>query len=159
MAKPIRAIKKTIRTEEEKKKESLDQLASELADHDAALKKTLELVRELHDSGILEAAHAMLKAKTDIAKIAVEQATRKPVTNMIHHVMGAAGVMAEIEPELTKKLLTSVAAGMEEAKDHLSSPPKVGLLDLLKAMNDPDVNRAVGFGIRFLKGMGKGLKE
>ncbi|MCS7464932.1 DUF1641 domain-containing protein [Paenibacillus doosanensis] len=159
MAKPITTIKKNIPTEEEKKKESLDQLAAELADHDAALKKTLELVRELHDSGILEAVHAMLKAKTDIAQIAVEQATREPVTNMINNVMGAAGVLAEMEPEVTKKLLGSISSGMEEAKEHLKSPQKVGMFDLLKVMNDPDINRAIGFGIRFLKGMGKGLKE
>ncbi|MFD0695246.1 DUF1641 domain-containing protein [Paenibacillus sp. GCM10027628] len=159
MAKPITAIKKKVFSEEEKKKQSLDQLTADLVDHDAALKRTLELVRELHDSGILEAAHSMLKAKAEIAKIVVGQATRKPVTNMINNLMGAAGVLTEMEPELTKKLIGSVASGMEEAKEHLESPKKVGILDLMKVMNDPDINRAIGFGIRFLKGMGKGLKE
>lgn len=159
MAKPIATIKKTVISEEDRQKHSLDQLSADLADNDAALKKTLELVRELHDSGILEAAHSMLKAKAEIAKIAVGQANRKPVTNMINNLMGAAGVLTEMEPELTKKLLSSVASGMEEAKGQLETPKKVGIFDLLKIMNDPDINRAIGFGIRFLKGMGKGLKE
>jgi len=159
VAKPIVTIKKTAVSEEEQQKQSLDQLSADLADNEAALKMTLSLVRELHDSGILEAAHAMLKAKGEIAKIVVGQATRKPVTNMVNNLMGAAEVLSEIEPELTKKLIGSVAAGMEEAKEYLEAPKKVGVFDLLKVMNDPDINRALGFGIRFLKGMGKGLQK
>ena len=29
----------------------------------------------------------------------------------------------------------------------------------MKMLNDPDVNRALNFGVHFLKGLGKGLKE
>lgn len=159
MAKPIKAIRKNMLTEEEKKKQSLDELTADLTDHDEALKKTLELVQELHDSGILEAVHAMLKAKKDIAKIAVDQATRKPVTNVINNLMGAAGVLSEMDPELTKKLLGSVSSGMDEAREYLKSPKKVGIFGLLKILFDPDINRVIGFGARFLKGMGKKLKE
>lgn len=117
----------------------------------------MEIVRELHDSGILEAVHSMLKAKESIATIALGQATRKPVTNMINNLMEAAGMLTELEPEVTKKLLSSVAAGMNEAEEHLQSNKKIGTFDLLKVMHDPDINRAMGFGIHFLKGLGKGL--
>ncbi|MED4890220.1 DUF1641 domain-containing protein [Weizmannia sp. CD-2023] len=33
------------------------------------------------------------------------------------------------------------------------------MFGLLKSLSDPDVNRAVGFAISFLKGMGKALQE
>ncbi|MBB6732060.1 DUF1641 domain-containing protein [Cohnella zeiphila] len=159
MAEPIATIRKNVLSEEDKRKAALDQLAADLAEREAALKQTLELVQELHDSGILEAAQAMLKAKADIAKIVVGQTARKPVTHMINNLMGAAGAFSEMDPELTKKLAGSLSAGLEEAKEHLQSPKKTRILDLMKAMNDPDINRAIGFGIRFLKGVGKGLKE
>ena len=29
----------------------------------------------------------------------------------------------------------------------------------MKVLKDPDINRAIGFGLHFLKGMGKGLQE
>ncbi len=29
----------------------------------------------------------------------------------------------------------------------------------MKVLKDPDINRAIGFGLHFLKGMGKGLKD
>lgn len=157
MAQPINAVRKNIVSEEDKKKQSLDELAAHLTEHDEALKKTLELVRELHDSGILEAVHAMLKAKKDIARIALDQASRKPVTNVINNLMGAAEALSEMDPELTKKLLGSVSSGMEEAREYLKAPRKVGIFGLLKILFDPDINRVLGFGARFLKGMGKKL--
>ncbi|MBH8599625.1 MULTISPECIES: DUF1641 domain-containing protein [unclassified Thermoactinomyces] len=158
MANPISVIKKRVLSEEEKKQQSLNQLKADLAENETALKKTLELVRELHDSGILEAVQAILKAKEEIAKITVSQLTRKPVINIINNLMGAAGTLAEIDPELTQKLLKSVASGMEEAGEHLQKNKKVGIFDLVKVLSDPDINRAISFSIHFLKGMGKGLK-
>ncbi|AOK89177.1 DUF1641 domain-containing protein [Paenibacillus polymyxa] len=159
MAKPISIVRKRILTEEERQKQSLDQLTADLADNGAALQKTLEIVRELHDSGLLEAAQSMLKAKESIAKIAVGQATRKPVTNIINNLMGAAGMLSEVDPELMKKLANSVTHGLNEADKHLKQNKKTRLRDLMKAMNDPDVNRAMGFGIHFLKGVGKSLSD
>ncbi|MCZ8513721.1 DUF1641 domain-containing protein [Paenibacillus filicis] len=159
MAKPIATIRKQIPTENERKKQSLDQLSADLAENDAALKKTIEIVRELHDSGILEAVQSMLKAKESIAKIVLNQATREPVTNLINNLMGAAGLLTSLDTELTKKLAGSVVQGMDEGSKHLQSNNKISMFDLLKVLNDPDINRAIGFGIYFMKGLGKGLKE
>lgn len=156
MAKPIHIVRKRILTDEEIKQQSLDQLTDQLADSEEALHKTLAIVRELHESGMLEAVESLLKAKAAIAEIALGQATRKEVTNIMNNAMGAAAVLTEIDPEQTKKLLSSVASGLNEAK--ASQGKKVGLWDLLKVIKDPDVNRALGFGMAFLKGLGRGLK-
>jgi uncharacterized protein YjgD (DUF1641 family) len=157
MAKPITMIRKNQYSEEELKAQSLTRLTDELSKNDEALDKTIRIIGELHDSGILEAVESMLKAKAKIAEVALGQVTRKEVTNMINNAMGAAGVLTEIDPEQTKKLLASVASGLEEAKE--SSQKKVSVFALMKALKDPDVNRAIGFGMSFLKGLGKGLKE
>jgi uncharacterized protein YjgD (DUF1641 family) len=117
------------------------------------------IVGELNDIGVFEAANAMLLAKEKIAKIALGQINREPVTNIINNLMSAAGVLSSIDPELTKKLASSVAAGMDEGSNHLQSNKKLGLFDLVKALKDPDINRAIGFGLHFMKGLGKGLKE
>jgi uncharacterized protein YjgD (DUF1641 family) len=159
MAKPISTIQKHIQTEEEEKNRKLEELKSILADNDTALNETLTLLRELHQSGMLEAAGSMLKAKEKIAEIAVSQAAREPVTNLINHATGAAGALAATDPEMTKKLVNSVLSGLNEANDHLQHQKQLGLLDLVKALKDPDINRAAGFGLAFLKGMGKELNE
>jgi uncharacterized protein YjgD (DUF1641 family) len=159
MAKPIKLIKKVVPTEAEKKSQSLEGLLSEVAQNKDSLLETLQLLQELHNSGILEAAGSLIKAKEEVAKIAVSQMTREPVTNMINNLMAAGGALTALDPEMTKKLIGSVAKGMEKAEKGLQSNSKVGVLDLLKVLNDPDINRAIGFGLNLLKGIGEGLKD
>ncbi|MEK5300875.1 DUF1641 domain-containing protein [Bacillus sp. FSL R10-2201] len=159
MAAPIQAIQKQELTEEELKQQKLEDLKELLANNEEALHQMFNIVGELNDIGMLEAANSMLKAKEPITKIVLGQVTREPVTNLINNMMGAAGALTELDPELTKKLVGSVLTGMDEGNQHLQSNKKVGILDLMKVLKDPDINRAIGFGLHFLKGMGKGLKE
>ncbi|EJR03846.1 DUF1641 domain-containing protein [Bacillus cereus] len=159
MAAPIQAIQKQELTEEELKQQKLEDLKELLANNEDALNQMFNIVGELNDIGMLEAANSMLKAKEPIVKIVLGQVTREPVTNLINNMMGVAGALTELNPELTKKLVGSLLTGMDEGNQHLQSNKKVGILDLMKVLKDPDINRAIGFGLHFLKGMGKGLKE
>ncbi|WP_338448444.1 DUF1641 domain-containing protein [Niallia oryzisoli] len=159
MAKPIQMIKKVELSEEEKQSQSLESLLSEVAENKDSLLDTLHLLQELHNSGILEAINSLVKAKEEVAKIAVGQMTREPVTNIINNAMAAGGALTELDPEMTKKLMGSVKKGLEKAEQGLKSNSKVGILGLMKALKDPDLNRAIGFGLNLLKGVGEGLKE
>lgn len=159
MAAPITMIKKHEPTKEELQQQKLEDLKTLLTENDDALNRILGIVRELNDMGVLEAADSMLQAKEQIAKVALGQITREPVTNLINNLMGAAGALTNLNPETTTKLVNSLTSGIDEGNKHLENNKKVGMLDLMKVLNDPDINRAVGFGIHFLKGMGKGLKE
>lgn len=159
MAKPIKTIQEAELTEEQKKGQSLEKLLNEIAENKDSLLDMLQLLQELHDSGILEAAGSLVKAKESVAKIAVTQLTRQPVTNMINNAMAAGGVLTELEPETTKKLLSSLSAGLKKAEEGLESGKKLGIFDLMKALKDPDINRALGFGFNLLKGLGEGLKK
>ena len=114
---------------------------------------------ELNHIGVLEAANSMLQAKEEIAKIALGQVTREPVTNLINTLMGVAGAFMNTNPELTTKFVNSAIKGMNEANDYLQTDHEIQVFDLLKSLKDPDINRALGFGIHFLKGMGKELKS
>ncbi|MFK2825767.1 DUF1641 domain-containing protein [Bacillus sp. B190/17] len=158
MAAPITSIQEHKQTEE-RTQQNLEDLQKLLADNEDALNKIFSIVSELNDIGALEAANAMLQAKEKIVDIALHQASREPVTNLINHFLGATGALANMDPNMTKKLAGSMTAGMEEANKHLHDDKQINMFDLLKVLKDPDINRAVGFGIHFLKGMGKELKE
>lgn len=159
MAKPIQVIQKTELTEEQIKMRSLENLISGIADNKDSLLETLELLQELHNSGIMDALGSLLKAKESAAKIAVGQLTRKPVTNMINNAMAAGGILTNLDPETTSKLAKSLTTGLQKAEQGLKADTKLGLFDLMKALKDPDINRALGFGFNLLKGIGEGLKE
>src|SRR4051812_22879299 len=104
MALPITMIKKSAQTEEQMKQQKLEELTALLAQNDEALTKTLDIIRELNNAGALEAASSMLQSKEKIAKIAVSQVGREPITNMINNLMGAAGMLTNVDAEVTTKL-------------------------------------------------------
>jgi uncharacterized protein YjgD (DUF1641 family) len=160
VAKPITTIQKQTVTEEEKREKTIEELKASLTEKEKAVHELLSIVKELHESGLLEAANAMLKAREDIAKIVIGQANRKPVTTMINHVIGIAQLLANLDPQLTSKLLESTASGVAEAyKQTKENGKKIGIFDLLKAVNDPDINRAIRFILSSLKEIGKRLHD
>ncbi|HEY4550823.1 MAG TPA: DUF1641 domain-containing protein [Bacillus sp. (in: firmicutes)] len=159
MAMPIKTIKRIELTEEQKKEQTLDSLLTEVVQTKDSLVETLDLLQELHNSGILDAINSLVKTKEEVAKIAVGQMTREPVTNMINNAMAAGGVLTQMDPEMTKKLMGSVAKGLERAEQGLQSNSTTGMLDIMKALKDPDMNRAITFGMNLLKGIGEELKD
>lgn len=158
MAAPIQTIKKQQLTEEQLKEQKLDNLKQLLSENEETVNQVFTIMAELNDIGALEAASKLLEAKEEVAHIALGQVTRKPVTNIINNLMGAAGALSNLEPETTTKLINSLNTGLDEANKAVDADEKVSVFKLAKMLNDPDVNRAMNFGIHFLKGLGKGLK-
>jgi len=159
MAIPITSIQKNVLSEEQAKQQKMDELQSKLAEHEEALNQILTIIGELNKIGILEAANSMLQAKEQIAEIALNQVTREPITNMINNVMGGASALTNLDPELTKTLVNGITNGMNEGNDYLQNPTKMNVFDIVKALKDPDFNRAVGFGMHFMKGLGRTLNK
>jgi uncharacterized protein YjgD (DUF1641 family) len=159
MGKPITTIAKEELKQEQIKMQKLDRLVDDISKHSDGLKQTMELLQELQESGIMEIVVSLIRAKEKVAKIAIDQMVRPPVTNMINNVMAAAGALSEMETDTTKKLVKSLSYGIMKAETGLKSGEKVGVFDLLKVLKDPDINRSLVFGLNLLKGMGEGLKD
>lgn len=159
MAEPITFIRKQIPTEEEIQQQKLEELKSLLTSNEDSLNRIMSIVNELNGMGVLEAAEKAIQAKEDIAKIALGQITRKPVTNLLNTLMGATGALMEADPENTAKLVKSAVAGMDAGSEFLETNQKIRIRELMKVLNDPDINRTIGFGIHFLKGMGRELNN
>lgn len=157
MAAPITEIHNPI-TEEDLKIQKIEELKMLVADNEDVLNSLFNILGDLNDSGVLDAATSMLKGKEQIAKVALGQVTREPVTKLINTLMGATGALMKADADQVTKLLTSALAGMDEGSKFIETDKKIGVMSLVKVLNDPDINRAIGFGVHFLKGMGKELK-
>ncbi|MED1949540.1 DUF1641 domain-containing protein [Brevibacillus centrosporus] len=159
MARPITKVAEPVMTEKDRQDQTVDSVLQSLANNPEGIQATIKLLQELHESGILGAVNAAIEAKEDIAKILVGQMVRPPVTNIINNAMAAAGGLTELDPEMTKKLMGGLTAGLKKADEALQSGAKIGIFDLMKVLSDPDINRAMAFGINLLKGLGEGLKD
>ena len=157
MAAPITKIKMIELTEEELQQAKVNELQALIVEQQQSLNKIIELTAELDKAGILDTLNAMIKAKDEIAGIAVHQASREPMTNMLNNAMNMAGILTSIDPEVTEKLKNGIADGIHEAELYSGTNDKISIIQLMKAINDPDINRTIKYGLDFLKGMGKGL--
>nr|WP_195891648.1 DUF1641 domain-containing protein [Bacillus ndiopicus] len=158
LAKLISTIKKEQLTEEQLQAQKLEDLKRLVTDNEEAVTQIFTILTELNDIGALEAASKLIEAKEEIAHITLGQLTRKPVTNIINNLMGVAGALSDMDPATTTKLIDALNSGIDEANKAVETDEKIGVLQLMKQLKDPDVNRAVNFGVHFLKGLGKGLK-
>ena len=120
MAAPITEIHNPI-TEEDIKLQKLEELKMLVTDNEEVLNNLFNILGELNDSGVLDAATSMLKGKEQIAKVALGQATREPVTNLINTLMGATGALMKADAEQMTKLLNSALAGIDEGRDRKST--------------------------------------
>ncbi|GKU80921.1 DUF1641 domain-containing protein [Niallia sp. NCCP-28] len=159
MAKPITKVEAPVFTEKEQQNQTLEKVLQDLSRNADGIKETIKLLQELHESGILGAINNLVEAKEDVAKIAVGQMLRPPVTNALNNAMAAAGVLTELDPEITKKLVGGLSTGLQRAEEGFRANKKVHIFDLVKLIRDPDVNRVVRFSIDLLKGLGEGLKD
>ncbi|KSU83516.1 DUF1641 domain-containing protein [Fictibacillus enclensis] len=159
MAQPITKIVHPARTEKELQEQSLEAILTDLAKSGDGIREMIKLFNELHESGILGSVNGLVEAKEKVAGIAVEQLLRPQITNAINNMMAAAGALSDTNPDMTKKLMGALGNGLEKAEKGLEANEKVGVFDLMKALKDPDINRAIGFGLNLLKGVGEGLNK
>ncbi|MBC2177576.1 DUF1641 domain-containing protein [Listeria booriae] len=158
MAEPISKIRRVEKTEDEVKQEKMAAIKDQIVTEDAAFLEALELVKALHDSGALDMINSALKAKEDIATTFLNEARKEPATNAINNLMISGKLLTDTKPEQTEKLLEGLANAQAKANESLKDDTTLGLFGLVKAMKDPDVNRALRYGLAFLKGVGQELK-
>ncbi|MCR8979795.1 DUF1641 domain-containing protein [Brevibacillus laterosporus] len=159
MAKPITKIAEPPVTKEEDQELHLTQLKEEIAMHAESIRQSVKLLDELHQAGVLETMQSMVQSKEKMAGIAVKQLVKPNVTKSINNVMALTEVLAQIEPEMTKKLVSSLTHGLQKAEEASAKESKIGMFDLFRALQDPDINRAISFGLHMLKGIGENLGE
>ncbi|WP_239255069.1 DUF1641 domain-containing protein [Listeria ilorinensis] len=158
MAEPISKIRETSPTPEEQQDQNLQELKNELAKEESGFKEMIEFVRLLNESGALEAVNSAVKAKEEIAKTFLNEWRKEPTTNAINNLMLTSQLLTETKPEQTAALIKKMKETAKQAKESAKEEEILGLFGLMKALKDPDVNRALRYGITFLKGMGENLK-
>jgi len=119
-----------------------------------ALKKSLDILVKANELGIISTLNNILEPEV--------------LDRAINFIMSPwllilADRLNEIMEILGRVDYESVKENVDLINDVLQSVPKeakpVGLVGLLGALRDPDVQKGLGFAIGFLKGLGKKLGE
>lgn len=157
MAKPSTSIQRTELNQTEATEQALQQLTQEVAKHSVALQSLLELAQELESSGVLAMGTSLLKAKDEVLKVVLEQVSKPGSTNAIQNTLRVVETFSRIDAQQVHILLNALVGGLESGREQFEKKPVLGFFDLVRALRDPDVNRALTLGLGVLKGMGESL--
>lgn len=109
----------------------------------------LTLINELTTNGDLLLEH-IASEKAIIRGLALAEAAADPIKNMPPQQI----------PPIRKHITYMMGATFEAlAKTDPKETPQVGMFGMLKYLNDPDVQKGLGFLMTLAKNLGKALKE
>ncbi len=122
-----------------------------------ALERLMDLAAKWQEEGIID----FLEGMTDIAMDSLSYITDPKVLKMMTNLMYFAGLLSKVDPTMIYVMVGNFGKELEKNMtiDTFKNPPKVGIFGLLKMMNDPDVQRALGFMFLMLKAFGKSIDE
>ena len=73
MAKAIRQINKSIPTEEELQLQAISDIMKAIGENRDAILTSLDILKNLHDIGVLQAIQGLVEQRVDVATIALKQ--------------------------------------------------------------------------------------
>lgn len=158
MAKPIHTIELQQPTAQQMEEAKMTSLVHELAQNEQALKKILSIVQQLDHSRSLDAVDSLLKSRTDVSHVVIDQLQKQPAQNLVLLVQALASVGALIDGEQTKAVVHNLKVQQEEriAERQKKRNP---VLHVLKLAKDPDVWQAAAFMLVLLKSVGSVLNK
>ncbi|KPV45200.1 DUF1641 domain-containing protein [Alicyclobacillus ferrooxydans] len=157
MAQPTTNIKYIEFTSEEQDIMALKELQAAVVERQEALERLLQVIQDLHESGIFDILHGLLVSKEKIAGILLEQILKPSVLGTVKNAMTAMGTVSKIDPNQLSTLTEALVSGLEAGQERLESNKKAGMFELAKALRDPGMNRALVLMLGFLQGLGQAL--
>lgn len=159
MAKAIRQIKKQVPNPVEEQTEAMAAIVGAFADNKDAILKTLNMLKQLNELGVLDAVNALLEKRTDVSVIALQQINQPAMYNAIKNAFNAFKFFSSVEPEKLQTILSGVDRGLERFTDAVESGEEQSLWKIGRSMSNPEIRTSLTSMIQFLRGMGEAFSE
>ncbi|MFC4618850.1 DUF1641 domain-containing protein [Camelliibacillus cellulosilyticus] len=154
MAKAITQIERFTVDPDDVRIQDKEALITALLERKQSMEALIELVEHLDDRGILDLLNGLLGKGDEVLAIAMKELNKPSLSDTLDHFMNLAALVSRLETKKLVDLAGHINHGMATAEKMVASGAKTSLFDLLSALKDPDVNRAITAMIGFLKGVG-----
>jgi len=125
-------------------------------EHAEALLDSLELLEQLHKSGVFELLRGALGAGDQILERTVEAAESPNGIRALRNLLILGKWLSSINPELLQCVANASAATLGSEEKPVIEPP--GLFALLSQFRQPELRRSIALINRFLDVLGSQLK-
>lgn len=155
MAKPTRQINIAPVSEEESRKEALEEIQTALIDNKESVLSTIELLNNINKSGVTNLLNGLFSEGDKVLDVIVTEASKAENTNAIKNILLLMGTLGTLNIKELEPILLKVNNGVQRVSDDPEPDATTGYVDLFKKLKDPEVNRSLTLLIRFLEGMGE----
>ena len=129
-------------------------LPSELADAPEAVREFLEILRALEERGYLRFANDLLRSEDRVVKVLTERIDPSELRRSVQGLRTLLSSLGDLDRDLVGQLSKRISPALEEAMAAERGPP-VGVVEVVNALNDPEVNRGVRMVLGLLRGIGR----
>lgn len=155
MAKAIKQIKRIELTEEQKRRQDLEEVEEALLKNKDAILETLDVLGHMKERGVLSLASALFGQGDQVLNVLVKAADKPEATNTIKNLLLMVGVLGTLNVRQLEPLLLKLNSGIARVAEYRDNQEEIGYFDLFRSLKDPEVNNAIGLLFEFLKGMGE----
>jgi uncharacterized protein YjgD (DUF1641 family) len=139
------------------REELLDRLDQAPGEHAEALLALYELLRGLHDRGVLDALNGALSSSNFILDTVVETANAPENIRAVRNLLLLSKLLGSIDPDVLGNLAGAIPEGLAHASETSAKAPS--LLSLLQKFNSQDSRRGMAFAAGLVESLGKRLGE
>src|ERR1700737_5477350 len=126
-------------------------------EHAEAFLAACEVLREVHNRGVLEIMRGALAASDEILEKVVDNVKTPEAIRAIRNLLFWRQILGSIEPEWFKGIFQAVPEGIAQATAEREKPLR--FLGLLRRLTSKDSRRGVAAAIDFLQAFGRHLQS
>jgi uncharacterized protein YjgD (DUF1641 family) len=126
-------------------------------EHAEAVLAAFDLLRELHNQGVLDIMRSALAARDELLEKVVENAKTPESIRGIRNLLYWRRILGSIEPEWFQGIFQAIPEGLARATADQQKP--VGLFTLLRRLMSKDSLRGLAAAIDFLQAFGRHLNS
>lgn len=123
------------------------------------LEEFVKFLNNLEEKKVLKFLNSLLKNFDEILEVTLTWMNIPENKNMIQNFFLILGFLRGVEFEKLNKISQALAHSINKAYEELGNEKKIGIIGILRAINDPDINRSIRIILAILKGMGEKLKK
>ncbi|WP_047151108.1 DUF1641 domain-containing protein [Aneurinibacillus tyrosinisolvens] len=157
MARAITRVEKRIPTQAQRQEESFGDILRVLSENRESVVAFLDIMKELHQSGLFDIVQGVLKNKHEIGKVGFEFIQVAGIPSMLKNGIVAMQFLSKLDPLKVQMILSGLSNGLEKATSEEDSHTSVW--GIVKALRDPEINTTVTSLLGFLRGMGEELNK
>ena len=124
-----------------------------------SLSELLAVAQKLHEKGFLRMLSTLLDKSGDVSRAFIDWMSEPDNVRFIRNAALLYGVLKDVDSEKLRRFAFGLNKALEVASAEMEKEKKVGMVGLVKALNDPDVNRGVRAMVGLLKGLGEASRE